>query len=164
MLALLEHGADVNAQDEDQDTPLHVAVYNAGEQGAAEVIDSILRSGADETILNGEGKTAMDVAGDEFERVRELLANAPADRTWRRRGYLVLCRAHPDRLQRMQDVFSAPTGTAHRTRRADAIGNNGGAVEGGTAGERVGGGWAVVVVRVLELQEEDIFRTIVGYL
>lgn len=31
---------------------------------------------------------------EDVERVRQLLANAPADRAWRRRGFLVLCRAH----------------------------------------------------------------------
>lgn len=34
------------------------------------------------------------------DRVRQLLANAPADRAWRRWGYLVLCRARPDVLRR----------------------------------------------------------------
>lgn len=29
-------------------------------------------------------------------RMRKLLVNAPADRAWRRRGYLVLCRAYPE--------------------------------------------------------------------
>ncbi len=33
------------------------------------------------------------------QRVRNLLARAPADRAWRRRGLMVLCRAHPDRLR-----------------------------------------------------------------
>ena len=43
---------------------------------------------------------------EDVERVRELLANAPADRAWRRRGYLVLCRAHPDRVQQNQVMIS----------------------------------------------------------
>lgn len=65
------------------------------------MVDSLLRSGADEILLNTEGKSAADLIGrwvkiqdrvaDEIERVLYLLANAPADRAWRRRGYLVLC-------------------------------------------------------------------------
>lgn len=37
-----------------------------------------------------------DPTGD-VRRVKELLANAPTGRAWRRRGLLILCRAFPDR-------------------------------------------------------------------
>ena len=142
ILALLKHGVDVNAQDNYQRTPLYWAAYNAGPQqpGAAEAVDLLLRSGADETIPNEQALTAADVVGmnvvqeddmiEDVQRVRELLANAPADRAWRRRGYPVLCRTHPDRMRQVRD----------------------------------GGDWAVAMERVLALQEEGIFRTIVGYL
>lgn len=33
------------------------------------------------------------------QRVRTLLAAAPSDRAWRRRGYLVICRAHQSRVR-----------------------------------------------------------------
>lgn len=36
--------------------------------------------------------------------------------------------------------------------------------EGSTVDERGGGDWAVVVERVLVLQEEGIFRTLMGFL
>lgn len=46
--------------------------------------------------------------------VGKLLANAPADKAWRRRGYLVLCRAHPDRLQQNQIINGANHATTLR--------------------------------------------------
>lgn len=45
--------------------------------------------------------------------VRQLLTSAPADRAWRRPGYLVLCRAHPDRMQQVQDISSVPIQSRH---------------------------------------------------
>ncbi len=179
LTALLDHGANVNIQDDDLRTSLTRAAVKAGTQGAAEVVDILLRSGADETVLTSNGETAADVAGndveednrlaEDIERVRKLLANAPADRAWRRRGYLVLCRAHPDRAQQAPENSGAPAGKSRMTRsdtklaRTEAFGcretGGGSAVDG-----LVGGEWAIVVARVLALREEGIFRTIVGYL
>ena len=115
-LALLNLGADVNAQSRDGETALHEAASNAGKPGSVEVVDLLLRWGADEAIVSSRGKTAAEMVGTDrrsvfvglpdhvervrsYERVRTLLERAPADRTWRRRGLLVLCRAFPDRLQ-----------------------------------------------------------------
>lgn len=72
-----------------------------------------------EWLISGKSVVLL-VTGDQSlaedaERVRVLLANTPADRTWRRRGYLVLFRAHPDRVQQDQVVSSthhADTGYA----------------------------------------------------
>eukprot|EP00752_Nemacystus_decipiens_P011995 g10634.t1 len=179
LLALLKHGAHVNARDDSQDTALHTAVSYAGMEGAAEVVDLLLRSDADETILNNMGETAADVVAgsvddedqlaDDVERVRQLLANAPIDRVWRRRGYLVLCRAHPNRMQQAFASNSACEGVAGRTRhkaklrRTQAIGC-GGDVGASPVDGRTGGDWAEVVATVVGLQEEGIFRTIVGFL
>ena len=84
LLCLLKHG--VNAVDYFLGTPL---------------VHAALRAGADETIVDVHGYRAADMTEkyvgrqdcltEDFERVRELLANAPADRVWRRRRYLVLC-------------------------------------------------------------------------
>eukprot|EP00752_Nemacystus_decipiens_P011987 g10627.t1 len=179
LLALLKHGAHVNTQDNYQNTALHTAVSYAGTEGAAEVVDLLLRSGADETILNANGKTAADYLAanvyeedqlaDDVEGVRQLLANAPIDRAWRRRGYLVLCRAHPNRMQQAYASNSACEGVEGRTRnkaklrRTQAIGC-GGDVGASPVGGRTDVGWAEVTARVVGLQEEGIFRTIVGYL
>ncbi|CAN0539062.1 unnamed protein product, partial [Ectocarpus sp. 8 AP-2014] len=52
----------------------------------------------------GHGVQDAQRATREQQRVQQLLANAPADRAWRRRGLLVLCRAHPGRAQWRQQV------------------------------------------------------------
>lgn len=61
LLALLKHGAEVNAQEGGGQTPLHFAAREGGTQGAAVVVDSLLRSGADETIANNDDKLPSDV-------------------------------------------------------------------------------------------------------
>eukprot|EP00903_Cladosiphon_okamuranus_P021605 g19866.t1 len=147
-------------------------------RGYADTVDYLLRAGADETIVDLEGRKASDVIGEDLEdedalaeyveHVRELLANAPANRAWRRRGYLVLCRAHPDRVQRSQVVDDAHrTKTSRRTRTNGRLSKE----EGGAGGDTpladdssTGGDWAVAVAEVLLLQEDGIFRSIVRYL
>ena len=178
---LLSAGADVNAQEgEHGDTPLHMVARKAGKQGAAVLVDLLLRSGADETITNEHGNFAMGVVGTEVEegdrvgedvsRVKELLEKAPADRAWRRRGYLVLCRAHPDRVQLGQESNSQHSETTRRScgetklARIEAGGCCEETVGGNPVDEKAGDDWAGVVRKVLGLREEGIFRTIVGYL
>ena len=200
LVALLRHGADVNAKSLNLLSPLMVASTKAGTPGAAEVVDLLLRWGADETIADEDGHIAADMMGRAVEekhrvaggveRVRELLANAPADRAWRRRGYLALCRKHPDRLRLpRQDnatvaaaaaaAASARAGATSRLRsgaklaRMEAASGGGGggggsssstATAGSGANRRGCGDWTDVVTRVLTLQEEGIFRAVVGYL
>ena len=174
LIALSKHGADFNIQDIEGETPLHCALIETGEK-TAEIVDVLLRSGADETIVNEDGLQAAKTVGSIFsgseednERVRRLLANAPADRVWRRRGYLVLCRANPDRLRRGQE--DSNVGAARRicreaglARTDERIGENGTA--GGTASKKgADAHWADVMASVLELQEDGIFRAIVEYL
>lgn len=55
--ALVDHGADVKTQDKLGNTPLHSVV--AVGRVYPEVVDFLLRSGADETIVNNNGKTAL---------------------------------------------------------------------------------------------------------
>lgn len=116
VLALLNLGAEVNSPTEySGQTALHCVAAKAGQRGTVEAVDLLLRRGADETIVSRHGKTALEsigtrsvsrslrVPGDD-ERVRSLLTRAPANRAWRRRGLLVLCRAHPDRLRLEGDL------------------------------------------------------------
>lgn len=88
-VALLKHGADINARGGRLGhTPLHKAARQAGKRGAVEMVDLLLRWGADEAVADRFGRrTPDDVAGidchgvDEVggvERIRKLLANAPA--------------------------------------------------------------------------------------
>ena len=173
---MLKHGANVNAHSNDLQTTLMHSTLNAGTRGgAAEVVDSLLRAGADETIVNEDGSRAVDMIGKEVEeqdfledveRMRELLANAPADRAWRRRGYLVLCRARSDRLQHGQVIRGTHQNNipARRTRSRARLARAEGIMGDRAVDESTVGGWAVVVTEIIQLQEEGIFRTIVGYL
>ena len=56
--ALLARGAEVNARDDNGDTPLHDAVA----MSALQVIKTLRAAGADVRISNHEGKTPLDLA------------------------------------------------------------------------------------------------------
>lgn len=58
LLCLVRHGLNVNAQDNDGRTALHTA--GKEEYPNAEVVDTLLKSGADETIEDDEGKTVAE--------------------------------------------------------------------------------------------------------
>lgn len=173
---LVQHGACVNSSDM-YGSSLHHVVRRAGRHGTAEIVDLLLRSGADETVTDIDKETPADTIeykakqkdrdggllaeNEDFNRVRQLLANAPADRTWRRRGFLVLCRAHPNRVHLL-------TGMAPRTRsRARLAETTAGRVDPQIPGSNEpvrGGSWPGVVAKLLGLAEEDVFRKIVRYL
>lgn len=173
-LALLRHGAAVSAQTLAGDTPLHWVAEYAGMPGSADTVAVLLRWGADETMRNTSGDTPQDKLGDnvdeselvveEVERVKALLLQAPAERAWRRRGLLVLCRSHPDRVgvrlarphrKRPPDEDARTTSPKTRSRAKRA------AAEAGSAGHQE---WSWAAGWVLGLEEEGLFRTIVGYL
>ena len=70
LLCLLEHGADINARNQDGSTPLLVASFH----GALEVVRRLLERGADVEARRNDGKTALQLAvenGD--DNVVELL-------------------------------------------------------------------------------------------
>lgn len=156
--ALVDHGADVNTRDRHGNTPLHSiagGIVNLG------VVDFLLRSGADETIINNNGETALDTAGAHPERLRTLLVSAPVDRAWRRRGVLLLCvcRSRKDQLlsaERSQIVLATDVF------KSSSIGPTGSVL----GDELASNGWAGVAVWLsgLEDGQEGIFRVIVGYL
>lgn len=205
---LLKHGADANWATQGflgaGSTPLHNAAKLAGRCAtvAATMVDLLLRHGADETAIDGSGATPADIvrrflgvpAGDpgnfdapeaspeDIELVWKLLVNAPADRAWRRRGFLVMCRAHPDRLRLGRQSGQRHAGAAPRTRsrvkesgaeaasgggsgNGAAAGSGSGAAAGSVAQEKAGGhDWGVAAANLVRLGEEDIFRRVVEYL
>lgn len=179
VVALLKHGADVNVvNEEDGFTPLFRATSNPEVPEAVEVVDALLRSGADETVVGKDGDTALEVVWtwtdeeqlvtEDYERVCELLENAPTDRAWRRRGFLVLCRAHPDRLCSEREIAGVRTGMNSRAKVASARTSScsDGATTAGicTLDERTDGDRVGAAARVVELEEEGILRMIVAFL
>lgn len=109
----LKHGAIVNAETDYDETPVHAATCQAGSHVAVEIVDLLLRSGADETIVDQDGRTAaesvldVDLVDEHVARMHELLLNAAADRAWRRRDYTCCC------------AVAIPTGrSCHSTRPA----------------------------------------------
>ncbi|CAM9674730.1 unnamed protein product [Scytosiphon promiscuus] len=193
--ALLRHGADPNALNSHHQTPLHLAACQVGAPGTSEVVDLLLRSGADETVADFEGDTAADlveyyvveqedvlddepVAVDEdVGRVGALLASAPADRAWRRRGFLVMCRAFPDRVQLTRQDGGGVSSTCgigcSGCRACSRLRSGGAALVASRTRRRVKlaklaqaeADWIDVANMLLTgWGEEALFRAIVGYL
>lgn len=126
-LALLQRGASVNLTHSTTDqTPLHVACQHQ-RPGVDAVVDLLLRWGADEKAVGGDGRTALnllelDMHGDsraasansasggrrgqrhlahvdEVHRARALLVRAEEDRAWRRRCLPVILRWLKQRMR-----------------------------------------------------------------
>lgn len=102
MLVLLQNGVKEDGG-KSWLTALHRVCAESPKNTEA-AVDLLLRWGADETALDKNGKTPAELLNfddeddeslsqDGVERVRLLLARAPADRAWRRRGWLVMIRA-----------------------------------------------------------------------
>lgn len=188
--ALLRHGANVNSMTSKYQTPLHWAVEYAGRSGSSATVDVLLRWGADEYLQDIFSQTPMGVLGDEvecedfvdeeFERVATLLERATVDKAWYRRGFLVLCRVHPDRVRLARqeerspsnDIETAAPNAHSRAKRAPTrsalvglrrTSTTGGVIakDGGQNG-RGGGELTAVVGWVLGL-DEGVFRTIVCF-
>ncbi|CAM9232818.1 unnamed protein product [Ectocarpus fasciculatus] len=167
------------------------------------IVDLLLRWGLSESILDDDGNTPAALLGvavaanspraaREVERASVLLANAPADRAWRRRSWLVMLRARTEREKNTHSVNSGGSSSSAteaagqmmvrnrdggggnkvpRTRTAG--GGSGGAGTGGTNNElQVVGGWAAegglggFVAMLFEVltEADGVLRTVVGYL
>lgn len=171
---LLNHGANVGTKGNAGHAALHMAAAKAGTAETATVVDLLLRWGADENSAADDGRTPADVIGSVVEeqdsiaedvaRVRELLANAPADRSWRRRGFLVLCRAHyPGGRVRLRLECERRDGVVKRTRSS-----------GRAEQSRAEDDWAGVASMLMGVGSDPvslmgdgadiIFETIVGFL
>lgn len=194
MRALLLLGADVNTTCDRRLTPLQAA----SKKGDADAADLLLRWSADETAQTSEGKTpceyipaiaeATDEDGRRLERLSKLLASAPQDRVWRRRGFLVLCRAHPDRVRLVVEIPKTaveasgqqpqerPGRRARKGQQAKvnvdvgdahgSVGGEGSARAGIVRADdpRGGSGFEFAAGWLVALAEEDVFRKIVGFL
>lgn len=193
MVALLGHGADVNKRDNDGNGPLHrVCKFasnnnNNNNNRAVETLGLLLRWGADETATNNSGRTPVQSIGtgvDPNGHLRRLLENASADRAWRRRGLLVLCRAlysdearvgmgteYPSdgeegeaccvpRLGRGRSQFFSGSSSSSRASGAQ----NGGSYFRAGSANRPNADTGALVKTVVGLEAAGVFRTIVGFL
>lgn len=185
MLALLRHGADINAWNDDsaRDTVLH-QVCRRQNPGLELVVDLLLRWGADETGLGMHGHPPamnLDVLQNprtcppaEIERVRVLLARAPADRAWRRLCWLIMLRSRSTKAGANDDEIGGETGgssnqaggqAGQSLKNAKTEGKpfSIGCKAGAEAGAK-GAGLSGVVKFLVDLEVQDVFRTVVGFL
>lgn len=166
--ALLGHGASVNVLEESGDSSLHYASRNR----SAELVGLLLRAGADESDTNDYQETAADlvtlthVDHDDFEAwsqpVLRLLNDAPTDRVWRRRGFLVLCRAFPDKARPAAERTRAKLSRAARRRAASGGGGEGAADELAVAA--TDSAFRHVVMGLVRMEEEGSSGTVVCFL
>ena len=198
--ALLKHGASVKARNAFGYTTLHGVARQAGRDGALEIADLLFKRGADETAVDQDGHLPLDLidanrnnneddskTGEKnVERMRKLFKNAPADRAWRRRGFLVLCRAFPGRVRlgRPRDAahaIEAPAGKEGGSSRieldrarergrttfaSELSENNGGQTRSAAepAPKATEDIFCGVATKTLTLAEDGIFRRIVAFL
>ncbi|CAM9806724.1 unnamed protein product [Scytosiphon promiscuus] len=187
LLALLRRGADVNARDTNRRTALHYACIHKT-KGVGTTVDVLLRWGACETLVNQVGRSPADIlqdevdpsqnglcSEDELERVRALLARAPADRAWRRRCWLVMLRARVKRTE-ISCVADGSSGVSDERDSCSRLkvgrtGKGGGRRkhgEGSHVGEdseanRVTGNFGSVVTALIGLRPEGVFRAVLGF-
>ncbi|KAH9023296.1 ankyrin repeat-containing domain protein [Lactarius pseudohatsudake] len=75
---LLEHGADVNAQNKDRETPLHLA----SRLRLHEIARTLLENGADVNVKNSEGKSPLQLSsGRKGKAMKRLLLKYSAKST-----------------------------------------------------------------------------------
>ncbi|CAM9401665.1 unnamed protein product [Ectocarpus fasciculatus] len=132
-------------------------------------------------LKNQDGNTPADVTGGlsdtdltyedieaDTRRIRRVLSRAPADRSWRRRSWLVLSRSHPTR------VNIAITSSRSSSRSGD---NSDGCCANvpRICKEELNGGdmktedqmmsdWEDLVGRLVGLEVDGLFRLVVGFL
>ncbi|CAM9972558.1 unnamed protein product [Scytosiphon promiscuus] len=189
MLALLRHGANANLHDEHGDAPLHVACRGDFPLMAV-VVDLLLRWGADESALNDDGLIPLRILdedptnfSDALDSVRKLLANAPADRKWRRRCWMVMLRSRASRETcgyegssgggegvNCPGVSAEEVGPGKMAKNGSSgnidsgIRGQAGSGESGTGDDNKDGGFSGFVAQLVGLELEGVFRKVVGYL
>lgn len=163
--ALLGHGAAIDLLDDGGNTPLHMAAISR----SAEVVDLLLRAGADETVANAVGQTPADgvrsthtsaADNDISDSVLRLLDGAPRDRVWRRRRFLVLCRAFPEKARLKSSLRTRaelPRASKRGARRWGGRRTGGGA----QVSMEQNGGLNNLLTRLFRVEEDGIFRNIV---
>ncbi|CAM9480758.1 unnamed protein product [Scytosiphon promiscuus] len=143
--ALVVRGGDLSARtNKGHKSPLHIA---AGHAQTLAVRELVFRWGADETQLDGRGRSASDIAGaltnvfdrghrhaEEVERIQVMLANAPAERRWNRRRAVVMV------VSRLRGNIARERSWSRSDREAEQSSESGGGGTSNAAKKRGGGG------------------------
>ena len=203
MLALRQHGARLDVHNRYENTALHLAC-DGKDEGLEAAVYLLLQWGADETVLNDRGlipAEMLDVrhawvtynsAQDEIERTRLLLSRAPADRAWRRRGWLVMLRSRAQKARaavsyggrgdtndgpsaaggprdgqgckvtRTEGTGSGDSDHVVRAPASSCVGADGS--DGGGDGDGDGGVFSGAVGLLVELEVNGVFRTVLSFL
>lgn len=138
------------------------------------MVDLLLRWGADEKALNNDCKSLsefLDVCRNvsnpdmqgEVERTRLLLARAPADRAWRRQGWLVMLRSRGSEARTATSRDGADESGGGSSSSGGAESDAHGKVGAGGGTDDKGEVWSGVVELLLVLEVEGVFRTVVGF-
>lgn len=166
MAALLRNGANTHAENCQNLTALHAICLTiptrrtrttTRTRSSATAADLLLRWGANESATDSDGHTPKDLIeglSNNSRYLRRVLVDAPADRAWRRRGMLVMCRSLPGKVLVIDKKVTAGK---PRARGGAGRGRRGAHVD---RGRRV----ASMLARVMELEDDEIFRTVVGFL
>eukprot|EP00752_Nemacystus_decipiens_P016884 g15116.t1 len=161
--ALLAVGSEINAVDCVGNTALHVACHGS----PPSVVQLLLLHGADDTARNNGAKTPADMDGSARPSIQRLLA---AHRTWRRRGWLVLCRARTTKNVSLAGEGAAAGMSQEQARnkkgRASEEGESEGGIDAKGDGDGQGemDGFAQLVDDVISCAEEGVFRHVVAFL
>ncbi|CAB1103951.1 unnamed protein product [Ectocarpus sp. CCAP 1310/34] len=169
--ALLE-GADVDSRARHDQTPLHIACKHASVSG----VELLLRWGADEQLTNNRGDMPADVIrarqqGDlddeehdaDNQRICRMLTRAPADRSWRRRGWLVLSRYCPTRVQIDNGSSSRGSYNGNSAKVATLSGEDTGRGDEETE-DRIMADLRDLVDWLVGLEADSLFRLVVAFL
>lgn len=188
---LLRNGADPNVPCKNGSMALHLAADEQG-PGVLEVVDLLLKWGASETAVDKDGHTPAEIfqrfaihrpeSAEERAGALVLLARAPADRAWRRRGWVVMLRARSETKRiaaQRGDTSSSKMRVSRRARldeegvHINKVGRAGDSAQdaGATNPAAAGGGqskgngtWSESVTRLVGLESCGVFRMVVGYL
>eukprot|EP00752_Nemacystus_decipiens_P007867 g7028.t1 len=158
--ALLAGGAQVSARDVHGDSPLHYACSNS----CVDAVELLLRWGADEKLVNDSGHKPVDDVGQwrgndvkrraDDQRIRHMLARAPAFWVWRRRGWLVLARTRPDKVRLVVNNSCSSSSSS----------SGDSSTKASKAGKPSMFDLQRLVGSVVGLGVEDVFRVVVGLL
>lgn len=170
LVALLEARADVDHATVLGETALHVACKAL----RVSAVQILLRAGANEAAVDIEGHTAADMASrllhsqcpgvfrDRLDEIMRSLSKAPIDRVWRRRGWLLMLRSRERPIMVMRECTRA-----RKFREIPSlIGYNilRGGKGTGLSQHVAGGDFHFLVARVLGIDEDGIFRTILSFI